>query len=58
MAESALLGTATVPDLIRESDPDVLLALTAVNKQVMELRQAMDKNLARLIAVELAKIWK
>jgi hypothetical protein len=57
LAEAAALGSASVLELIRETDPDALLAVTAVNKQLIELRDAQYKRLARYIAVELAQLF-
>lgn len=58
LAEAAVLGTATVPELIREADQDVLLALTAVNKKAIELRDSQYERLAHHIVAALAKAWK
>lgn len=58
LAECAALGTGTVPEVIREGDPSVLLALTAVNKKMVDLREEQDKRLAHHIIAELVKAWK
>jgi hypothetical protein len=62
LAECVVLGTGTVLDLIRESDPNVILALRAVNVKVAELHEQLEKRLAQRTANELAKvlaqIWK
>ena len=58
LTECAALGTATIPEVIRESDPDVLLALTAANRRMLELRDEQYQRLAQHIIAELAKAWK
>lgn len=58
VAESALFGTATTPDLLRETNPEVLLATQAVNAAAAQLEYERDKRLANLIIHELAKAWK
>lgn len=57
LGQSAALGTGTVPELIRETDPDVLLAMQAVNLAAMEYREAELKRLAHYIGEVLAKVW-
>ena len=58
VAESAVFGTAIVADLLRETDPEVLLATQAVNAAARQLLDDRDQQLARLIINELAKAWK
>lgn len=57
LAECAVLGTATIPEVIRERDPDVLLTLSAVNRKMVEMRDDERKRLAQHIIAELAKAW-
>jgi DNA-binding protein YbaB len=57
VAESALFGTAATPDLLRETDPEVLLATQAVNAAAAEIEFERDERLAKLIIRELSKAW-
>lgn len=56
VAESAALGLATVPELVRETDPDVLLAIQAATAPALELLDARFKRLAQHIAAEVSKL--
>ncbi|MGZ4530804.1 MAG: hypothetical protein ACXVXP_00460 [Mycobacteriaceae bacterium] len=58
LAESAVYGTAGTLDLLRETDPDVLLATQAVNAAAAEIVDEQHRRLAIHIISELAKAWK
>lgn len=57
VAASALFGTAATGDLLRETDPEVLLATQAVNAAAAEIEFERDKRQAQLIAIEVSKLF-
>jgi hypothetical protein len=57
VAESARFGTAATPDLLRETDIDVLLATQAVNAAAAKLEFEADQRQAKLIAHEVSKMF-
>lgn len=57
LAQCSTLGTARAYDLLRECDPDALLALRATNAAAMEFMDEQYKRLAQHIAVEVSKVF-
>jgi hypothetical protein len=58
MGQCAFLGTASVPDLIRESDPDVLMAVQAANVVALEMTEEHHKRAGQYVIKALAEAWK
>jgi hypothetical protein len=54
LGQSAFLGTGSVVDLARESDPEVLLAVQAANVAAAEMLEEQHKRLAQHIISRLA----
>lgn len=57
VAESAIFGTAATSVLLRETDPEVLLATQVVNAAAAEIQYERDKRQATLIAIEVSKLF-
>lgn len=54
LGQCAFYGVATVPELLRETDQDTLLALQVTTRVAADLALERDKRLAKLIVKELA----